>query len=343
MQLTPEIKAQLAEQKKQCIFCKLISGEMEAKKIFEDDKTIAMLDINPAMKGHTLFMLKEHYPIMPYIPADEFKHYFGIIPQLTKAIKSGTVCTSFNVFIANGGAAGQQSPHFITHLLPRDEEDGFLNFLFKKKSKLEESKIKMLQNNFPIMMNNHFGRNPANWHVGAGEVPKFLENIYQQGVVLYEDEKVLCVLPEKGVAPGHIEIYSKEEDKLLENLSIESSAHLFYVASFAATAVFEGLGSQATNIILKSGFTDDNSDGRLSLHVLPRSQGDGLDKILWAPKPAKYDLGGVMEKISGKTWKVKYEDKKIEKREVIKEPEVIQINGNKEKGNEIEEAISKFQ
>ena len=77
MNLTPEIKAQLAEQKKQCIFCKLISGEMEAKKVFEDDITIAMVDIHPAIKGHTLFMPKEHYPILPYMPQDEFKHLFG--------------------------------------------------------------------------------------------------------------------------------------------------------------------------------------------------------------------------------------------------------------------------
>ena len=63
MQLAPEIKKQLEEQKKQCIFCRLISGEIpNAKKVFEDDKTIALLDIYPALKGHTLFMLKEHYP-----------------------------------------------------------------------------------------------------------------------------------------------------------------------------------------------------------------------------------------------------------------------------------------
>ena len=72
MQLTPEIKAQLQEQKKQCIFCKIISKEMDSKIVFEDKLTLAALDIRPAVKGHTLFMLKEHYPIMPYIQPEEF-------------------------------------------------------------------------------------------------------------------------------------------------------------------------------------------------------------------------------------------------------------------------------
>ena len=125
MELTPEIKAQLQEQKKQCIFCKLISGEMPAKKVFEDSKTISLVDIYPARKGHTLFMLKEHYPIMPYIPADEFKHYFGLVPQLCNAVKNATVTTGINVFIANGGPAGQQAPHFLMHLFPRENADGF--------------------------------------------------------------------------------------------------------------------------------------------------------------------------------------------------------------------------
>ena len=152
MELTPEIKAQLAEQKKQCIFCKLISGEMEAKKVFEDKVTIAMVDIHPAMKGHTLFMLKEHYPIMPYIPPNEFQHIFGLIPQMCKAVQKARVSTSANVFIANGGPAGQQAPHFLMHIFPRENGDGFFNFFWKEKESLDEEATKILAHNFPLMM-----------------------------------------------------------------------------------------------------------------------------------------------------------------------------------------------
>ena len=121
MQLTTEIKQQLAAQKAQCIFCKLISKEIPGKIVFEDDKTIALLDIYPAVKGHTLFMLKEHYPLPVYIPREEFIHKFGLLPGLSKAIKSAMVKTGMNVFMAMGGAAGQQSYHFMIHL-PSSEE-----------------------------------------------------------------------------------------------------------------------------------------------------------------------------------------------------------------------------
>ena len=117
MQITPEIRAQLDEQKKQCIFCKLISGEMEAKTVFEDNKTIGLLDIYTAIKGHTVFMTKEHYPMPAYIPPDEFKHMFALIPGMSQAIKAGMVRTGMNVFVAIGGVAGQQSPHFLIHFL----------------------------------------------------------------------------------------------------------------------------------------------------------------------------------------------------------------------------------
>jgi len=332
MELTPEIKAQLDEQKKQCIFCKLISGEQEAKTVFQDDVTIAMLDINPAIKGHTLFLLKEHYPIMPYIPADEFKHYFGLIPGLCQAVKEGMVTTGVNVFIANGGVAGQQSPHFLIHLFPRESGDGFFNFMFDQKGEsLPEDKVQMLTHNFPIMMNNHFGRNPAPWHKGSGEKPAFLDSVYQNSTTLYEDEKVLAVLPNFSLVPGHIEIHSKVEEHDIDKLSIEDSAHLFYTASFAATAVFEGLGAQGTNIVLKSGTSDDNPDGKLVLHILPRAPDDGLDKMLWKPTPPKYDLDKIKSRIKDHTWKVKYKTEKKETKSepIVIGPEVIKIGGSK--------------
>ena len=64
--------------------------------------------------------------------------------------------------------------------------------------------------------------------------------------------------PEKSLVKGHLIIYSKTEDKYIENLNANDSAHLFFTASFVSTAIFEGLGAHATNILLKSGESDDN-------------------------------------------------------------------------------------
>ena len=310
MQLTPEIKKQLEEQKKQCVYCKIISKEIPGKVVFEDEKTQAILDIYPVRKGHVVFILKEHYPLLPYVPGEEFKQLFGLIPQLSKAIKSGMVSTALNLFIANGWAAGQQFPHVLVHLFPRDSDDQFFNYFFeKRKFSLSEKKIEIFKQNFPIMMQNHFGRHPADWHQGKGKVPAFLTEVNQNNTVIYEDEKVLCIVPKKGMSEGHLEIYSKLEESHIENLSISDSSHLFFVASLAANLVFEGLQlgqNGGTNIVLKSGRTDDNPSGRLCIHILPRKQDDHLKDLIWTPKPPKYDLDSIKNKISDKTWKIKY-------------------------------------
>jgi len=107
--------------------------------------------------------------------------------------------------------------------------------------------------------------------------------------------------------------------------------------------VFEGLKVQATNIILKSGTADDNPEGKLCVHVLPRMQDDGLNKtLLWEPKQPSYDLDSIMKKIKDKTWNIKYvEEKKEAKPETIAEPEVIKLNNSEEKEDSHEDEIKK--
>ncbi len=351
MQLSPEVKAQLAEQKKQCVFCKLISGEMKGKTVFEDSNTTAMLDIYPVTKGHTLFMSKEHYPIMPYISDNDFRHLFGLLPSLTKGIKEGCVNTGINIFIANGGVAGQQASHFLMHLIPRDEHDDFFNFYLKKTAVVSEAEKRLLLSNFPLFMDNHFKSHKAPWHTGAGVKPSFLQEISKYGTVMYEDEKLMCILPEKGAASGQIDIYPKAESSDISKLSTEDCIHLFYTASSVASILFEGLKAQGTNIILKSGFTNDNPDGRLVVIVLPRRQDDALQELVWKQKQASYNLDNVAGKIKDKTWKVKYAESKsvdaigivqkdkgkIEARVGGKTKEMVERTGSKEKSSPVDE------
>src|SRR3989344_253434 len=80
--MTPEQIAEL--QKQNCIFCHITSGKVASKKVYEDDKCLGILDINPANPGHVLLMPKEHYAIMPLIPEDELKH----LSMVAKAISN---------------------------------------------------------------------------------------------------------------------------------------------------------------------------------------------------------------------------------------------------------------
>lgn len=162
MQLSPEQEEALKQQKAQCIFCQLIEGKMPSKKVYEDNLVVGFLDINPASKGHVLFMPKEHYPIMPLIPPETFKHMFNMAKNVDKCMKKALLCKETTMFIANGAAAGQQSAHFMMHIIPRDGGDG-LNMLDLEGKDAPESETKeviekaggilnaMLQKNLPAL------------------------------------------------------------------------------------------------------------------------------------------------------------------------------------------------
>jgi len=316
-EITPEIQAQLDEQKKNCPFCKIIAGEIESNGIYEDESIKVILDINPWIKGHMLIMPKEHYPIMPFIPAETFRHMFGLVPKLIDAVKKSMLTTGANVLIANGGVAGQQSPHFLFHLIPREKGDQiFDRFLLDDDRNIEKEKNSQLKEalakNIPIMMQNHFSRNPSSWHTGNINTPSFLESRQK----IYEDEKALVAMPENPQCLGHLVVYSSEEEKYFENLDVESASHVFYVASFCATAVFEGLGAQGSNIILKTGESDDNPDALLEIHILPRYPEDGID-VIPEPLKEKPNPEQVASKIKDETFMIAHEQKEEKKEEVI--------------------------
>jgi histidine triad (HIT) family protein len=98
-----------------------------------------------------------------------------------------------------------------------------------------------------------------------------------KGKILYEDALCFAYLPDDATTLGHIHIVPKEPVQTLEDCSEELTIQLFYVASYAATAVYEGLGAHGTNIICNNG------TGQLVLEVLPRQENDGIE-LKWEPK-----------------------------------------------------------
>ncbi len=127
-------------QKKQCIFCQIVSGKVQSKKVYEDEGVIAILDINPANPGHILIMPKEHYSIMPQIPDDEAGYIFMVVKALSNASLRALEVQGSNVIVANGVAAGQRAQHFMVHLIPRKENDN-INFQIPQKT-ISEQELK---------------------------------------------------------------------------------------------------------------------------------------------------------------------------------------------------------
>lgn len=117
---------------KNCIFCKIVNGEIPAKKVYEDDYTIAFLDINPISNGHTLVIPKKHY--LNFQDSDE--NVVASVAITTKKVAEKLLnnCNSiqgFNYLSNSGNIAGQIIEHFHMHVIPKySKENGFnINFI----------------------------------------------------------------------------------------------------------------------------------------------------------------------------------------------------------------------
>ena len=130
-------------QKKQCIFCQIVDGKVQSRKVYEDDSVIAILDVNPANPGHMLIMPREHYSIMPQMPDEETGHIFAVAKALSNAALRSLEVQGSNIIVANGVAAGQRAQHFMVHLIPRKENDN-LNFQVPQKT-IEDSELKKIR------------------------------------------------------------------------------------------------------------------------------------------------------------------------------------------------------
>jgi histidine triad (HIT) family protein len=108
-----------------CIFCKIVAGEIPSAKVYEDDACLAFLDIGPLAEGHVLLIPKEHYVTVDKIPSDQAGAMLANLPALADAVTEATGCAGLNVLQNNGKAAHQEVMHVHFHLIPRNEGDAF--------------------------------------------------------------------------------------------------------------------------------------------------------------------------------------------------------------------------
>lgn len=108
-----------------CLFCKIITGEIPSYKIYEDDDVLAFLDITPVNPGHTLVIPKEHFANLLELPNDLACKIVSVIKKITPAILAGVGAESFNLGLNNGSLAGQLVNHFHWHIMPRFNGDGY--------------------------------------------------------------------------------------------------------------------------------------------------------------------------------------------------------------------------
>jgi len=107
-----------------CIFCKIIQGEIPATKVYEDEKVLAFMDINPLNDGHTLIVPKRHAETIFEIDPQDLIATMKVAQKLAIAIKKALNSDGMIVVQLNNKAAGQMVPHLHIHLIPRWENDG---------------------------------------------------------------------------------------------------------------------------------------------------------------------------------------------------------------------------
>jgi len=114
-----------------CIFCKIISGEIPAKKIYEDDNFIAILDAFPSSAGHCLVIPKLHASDILEMEEALAGQAFEVAAKIAKKMKAALCCDGVNILQNNCDAAGQTVHHFHVHVIPRYIND---NIIIKWKS-----------------------------------------------------------------------------------------------------------------------------------------------------------------------------------------------------------------
>ena len=107
-----------------CIFCKIVAGQIPSTRVFEDEHTVAFLDIGHVNPGHTLVAVKKHAANLYELDEAQAGAVARATVKISKALRAAFQPEGLSVYQANGKAAGQTVFHYHVHLLPRHEADG---------------------------------------------------------------------------------------------------------------------------------------------------------------------------------------------------------------------------
>ena len=114
-----------------CIFCKIVAGEIPASKVYEDDHFLAFLDISQVTPGHTLVIPKKHARNLLEMTPDETADLFNVVSRVTKKVEGTTQPQGMNIISNMEEIAGQSVFHTHVHILPRysQEDDLKIDFI----------------------------------------------------------------------------------------------------------------------------------------------------------------------------------------------------------------------
>ena len=107
-----------------CVFCKIRDGQIPAMRVYEDERTLCIMDINPLNPGHCLVLTRTHAATLYEADPADLQAAIATAQRVAIALREALQPEGLNVLQANGAAAFQSVPHFHLHLIPRWANDG---------------------------------------------------------------------------------------------------------------------------------------------------------------------------------------------------------------------------
>ena len=121
-----------------CLFCRIVAGEVPAHRVYDDDRTVAFMDINPTNRGHVLVVPRTHSADLHDIDSDDLAACMNTAKHIAGWQRSRLKADGVNVLQSTGRAASQVVFHFHVHVIPRYEGDGTINPLMRSPGDQED-------------------------------------------------------------------------------------------------------------------------------------------------------------------------------------------------------------
>jgi histidine triad (HIT) family protein len=126
-----------------CLFCKVVTGELAARKVFEDEMSVAFLDHRPVFPGHCLLIPKKHFETLTDLPGDQIEPLFKNAQLLARAVESAL--EAHGTFVAMNNRVSQSVPHLHVHIVPRRRKDGLKGFFWPRNAYKNEEEAELVQ------------------------------------------------------------------------------------------------------------------------------------------------------------------------------------------------------
>lgn len=115
-----------------CLFCRVVAGDVPADVVLDEPGVVAFLDIRPVFKGHVLIVPRRHHAVLADLPADELALVMGAAQRVSKAVVDGLGAQGS--FVAMNNTVSQSVPHLHVHVVPRTKGDGLRGFFWPRTS-----------------------------------------------------------------------------------------------------------------------------------------------------------------------------------------------------------------